>query len=188
MSGLLEARQPRTLGFAQGARVIGSETLANGGRQDYVDDMESTPNLNSSTCLTLASLHTIHNTISILHDAIMTASASWDYTQAVALAAWACICGAAGPPPSAFVLKGLKKSASASISSRTMSNPPIKSPLVYNCGKVGHSEYSFKPCRTSSSASMLKNPVPYQHKTPTSTESTYHISHCSPSIYSPIAD
>ena len=40
---------------------------------------------------------------------------------------------------------------------RTISSPPTSSPFVYNCGKVGQSEKILRPCRTSSSARMLKN-------------------------------
>lgn len=40
--------------------------------------------------------------------------------------------------------------------SRMTSQPPSSSPLTYSWGYVGHCEYSFKPCRTSSSVRMSK--------------------------------
>jgi hypothetical protein len=40
-------------------------------------------------------------------------------------------------------------------SRRVMSHPPKNSPSIYSCGNVGHSEYSFKPCRKDSSSRML---------------------------------
>lgn len=40
----------------------------------------------------------------------------------------------------------------------TISKPPTSSPSTQSWGKVGQSAYSFKPCLTSSSARILKNP------------------------------
>lgn len=39
-----------------------------------------------------------------------------------------------------------------------ISNPPWKTPLMYNCGKVGQSLKVFKPCLTESSLRISKNP------------------------------
>ena len=57
----------------------------------------------------------------------------------------------------------------AAVYELTISNPPTSSPCTYNCGNVGHSENSFNPCLTSSSARILKNPyrTPFSRSKPT---------------------